>query len=105
MIGIGKWAARVDTMFFKGDVFLIVKDNNGEYDFDIELKADIEVPEFRFYDITEDGNTLNGKGEVSLLPGKVIEASLTFEGDEMTGFLKVPYMGKIKIKEGKKVSD
>ncbi|HOA34164.1 MAG: hypothetical protein GXY95_05085 [Clostridiales bacterium] len=103
MIGLGKWKARVDHMFFKGDVILEIKDNNGEYDFDIDLNADMELPDFRFYDIVEDGNTLKGKGEVSLLPGKEIEAFLEFDGDKMSGYLKAPLVGKIKIKDGVKV--
>ncbi len=103
MIGLGKWGGRVDTIFFKGDVVLIIADKDGQYDFDIELNADIDIPDFRFYDIVEEGNTLKGKGEVSLLPGKVIDAELTFNGDTMDGFLKIPYVGKIKIKDGKKI--
>ncbi|MDR1629472.1 MAG: hypothetical protein LBS36_04570 [Oscillospiraceae bacterium] len=103
MIGIGKWAGRVDTIFFKGDVTIVIKDVDGQYDFDIELNANMDIPEFKFYDIVEEGNTLSGKGEVSLLPGKVIDANLTFEGDTMQGFLKIPYVGKIKIKDAKKV--
>jgi len=103
MIGLGKWAGRVDTIFFKGDVAIIIEDNNGEYKFDIELDADFDIPDFKFYDIVEEGDTLTGKGEVSLLPGKVIDASMTFEGDTMSGFLKIPYVGKIKIKDAKKV--
>lgn len=103
MIGIGRWAGHVDTIFFKGDVVIIISDKDGEYNFDLELNADMDIPDFRFYDIVEDGNTLSGKGEVSLLPGKVIEAQLTFEGDTMAGFLKIPYVGKIKIKDCKKV--
>ena len=31
MIGLGKWACSVDSMFFSGDVALTVIDKNGEY--------------------------------------------------------------------------
>lgn len=105
MIGIGKWAGSVNTMIFKGNVIIEILDNNGEYGFNIEIvDAKMDIPDFKFYDVVEDGNTLSAKGEVSLLPGKVIDASLTFEGDTMNGFLKIPYVGKIKIKDAKKVS-
>ena len=103
MIGIGKWAYSIDTIYLKGDVVLDITQENGEYSFGIQIESDSDVPEFRFYDIVEEGNTLTGKGEVSLLPGKTLGVSLTFEGDEMTGFLKVPFIGKIKIKDGKRV--
>lgn len=104
MIGIGNWLAHVDTMFFKGDVTIKITDNNGEYGFDIDLPSDIDVPEFKIYDITEDGDTLNAKASVEILQGKEIEISFTFDGDTASGFLKAPYIGKIKIKEAKKVA-
>lgn len=104
MIGLGNWLAHVDTMFFKGDVVIKVTDNGGEYGFELELPDDIDLPEYKIYDITEDGNTLNAKASVDLLQGKEIDISFTFEGDTASGFLKIPYVGKIKIKEAKKVS-
>ncbi|HOD02359.1 MAG: hypothetical protein BWY46_01807 [Firmicutes bacterium ADurb.Bin300] len=104
MIGLGNWLAHVDTMFFKGDAIIKVYDKNGEYGFDLELPSDMDIPEFKIYDITEDGNTLNAKASVDLLQGKEIDLSFTFEGDTASGFLKIPYIGKIKIKEAKKIS-
>ncbi len=104
MIGLGNWLAHIDTMFFKGDVTIKVSDNNGAYAFDLELPSDIDIPEFKIYDITEDGNTLNAKATVDLLQGKVIDISFTFEGDTANGFLKIPYIGKIKVKDAKKIS-
>ncbi len=104
MIGLGNWLAHIDTMFFKGDATIKVANVNGEYSFDLELPSDIDIPEFKIYDITEDGNTLNAKATVDLLQGKVIELSFTFEGDTANGFLKIPYIGKIKVKDAKKVS-
>ena len=103
MVGIGKWLAHVDTMFFTGDAVICVSDNNGEYAFDLELPSDMDIPEFKIYGITEDGNTLNAKASVELLQGKEIDLSFTFEGDTASGFIKIPYIGKIKIKEAKKI--
>jgi len=104
MIGLGKWMYNVNTVFLNGDVVLGISDDNGEYKIEVlSIEADADIPEFRFYDIVEDGNTLKGKGEVSLLPGSALDLSITFEDDTMNGFLKVPYVGKIKIKDGKRV--
>ena len=104
MVGIRSWFAKIDTMFFKGDVTIKVSDVNGQYKFELELPSDVDIPDFEIYDITEDGDTLNAKASVSLLPGKEVDISITFEGDTANGFLKIPYLGKIKIKDAKKIA-
>ena len=104
MIGLGKWVYKVSTVFISGEVVLGISDDNGEYKIEVlSIETESDIPEFRFYDIVEDGNTLTGKGEVSMLPGSTLDLSITFEGDTMNGFLKVPYVGKIKIKDAKRV--
>ena len=37
MIGLGKWACNVNTMFFSGEVKIKVFDNNGEYGFELDI--------------------------------------------------------------------
>lgn len=101
MIGIGTWQCRVDTMFFKGDVKFKITDNNGQYG--LEIIMDGPVPKFEIKNIREEGNTLRATGTVEMLPGKEIESELTFNGDTCEGALKVPMLGKIKLKDGKKV--
>ncbi len=105
MIGIGSWLAHVDTMFFKGDISFKILDKNGEYAFEYALPAEIDdVPETKFFDIKEDDDTLNLKAAVDLIPGKDIDASFTFSGDTASGFIKIPYIGKIKIKDIQKTA-
>ncbi len=104
MIGIGKWLCKVNSMFYRGDVTLNIADNNGEYDITLEIDMDFDMPDYKFYDVVTEGNTVNGKAEVSLLPGKVIDVSFTIEDEVLTGVLKVPFMGKIKITEGHKIA-
>lgn len=101
MIGIGTWVCRVDTMFFKGNVKFKITDNSGKYGLDIIM--DGPVPKFEIKSIKEDGNTLRAIGAVEMLPGKEIESELTFNGDTFEGALKVPMLGKIKLKDGKKI--
>jgi len=104
MIGLGKWEYSVNTVYFTGTVVLGISDDGGKHKIEVlQVETEDDAPEFVFHDITEEGNSLIGKGEISLLPGSMLDLSLTFEGDVMTGFLKVPYVGKIKIKDGKKV--
>ena len=43
MIGLGKYKADINNMFFKGEAIFELKDNNGKY----EIYLDI-MPDFRF---------------------------------------------------------
>lgn len=105
MVGIGKWSAKVNTLFFKGEITVDIKDNNGEYDIDFHLPEKFKNIEIKYYDVYAEGNTIHGKGEVALLPGKVINAAVTFEGDTMTGALTLPFLGNkvIKLKDGHRI--
>lgn len=102
MIGLGKWVCHVDTMFFRGDAHIRLFDNNGEYGFELSL-PDMDIPEVVVKDVKEDGNTLTATANIDLLPGKDIDVTLTFDGDSFEGVLKVPFIGKIKLKDGKRV--
>lgn len=104
MIGIGKWTGKVNTIFFGGEVSLLIQDKNGAYDFALEFPGEMKkkLPEIVFKEIKEEGNTLNATAEIALLPGKTVEASLTFEGDVMNGILKIPFMGKISLENFKR---
>lgn len=105
MVGIGKWAATVNTLVFKGEVTVDIMDNNGEYDIKFNLPEKFKNIEIKYYDVHAEGNTIYGKGEITLLPGKVMEAAVTFEGDTMTGSLKLPFLGnkEIKLKNGRRI--
>lgn len=102
MIGIGRWAVSIDTMMFRGDAVLVIADKDGTYDFSVEVE-NLKVPPYAVNNITEDGNTLTATVTTSVLPGKEVPISLTFDGDTLTGFAKIPLLGKIKLKNGHKI--
>lgn len=105
MLGLGKWLCKVDSMFYRGDVILNIADRNGTYDITLEIDADFDMPDYRIYDIVENGNTLTAKAEVSMLPGKEVEVSFTIdEAGVLSGVLKVPFIGKIKVKDGQQIA-
>ena len=104
MIGIGTWMCHVDTMLFKGDAKIKIFDNGGQYGFDLDVK-DIDLPDIAVKDIVEDGDTLTATAITSMLPGKEIPITLTFDGDTVDGSLKVPFVGKVKLKNGRKIAD
>ena len=103
MIGLGKWACSVDSMFFSGDVALTVVDKNGEYDFVIDLPG-IDIPEYVIKSVEEDGNTIKAVVNVPMI-GKDADLNVTFDGDTFTGFLKIPFLGKVKFKNGHRVTE
>ncbi len=104
MLGIGKYRAQINNMFFKGEAIFEFKDNGGKYDIEIELKdADVDMPEIIISDTVEDNNTLTAKATSPMFPGKEVDISLTFENDKCNGFLKIPFVGKVKIKDAVKI--
>ena len=106
MIGLGKWQATVNALLFKGTVGVTISDNNGEYVIDFELPEKFKDVKVKTYDIKEEGNTLSGKGEITMLPGKELEAIVTFDGDKMTGVLNIPFLKRsIELKNGHRVVD
>lgn len=102
MIGIGKWACSVDTMMFRAEAVVTISDNGGEYAFDIDAKG-INVPEYKVYNIEENGNTLSAVVSSPMLPGKEVPVCMTFEGDTVSGYVRVPVLGKVKLKNGKRI--
>lgn len=102
MIGIGKWLCGIDTMMFRGEAILTIADEGGEYALTAEVQG-MKTPEYTISDIQEDGNTLTAVVHTPVLSGKPLPISLTFDGDTMTGFAKVPLLGKIKLKYGKRI--
>jgi hypothetical protein len=104
LLGEGKWKFAVDTMFYKGDAILEVENDDGAYDIDIELKG-MDLKEATFENLETEGNTVTGIAHIALLPGKDIPFSVTFDGDSAEGFLKIPFMGKIKLKDGVRITD
>ncbi len=104
MIGLGKYKTSINNMFFKGDAIFELENDNGKYELELELiGADFDIPDFELKDVTEDGETLLAKAVTSLLPGKEIDISLTFENDKCNGFIKIPFVGKVKIKDAVKI--
>ena len=102
MIGIGKWACSVNTMFFSGDVEFDIFDNNGEYGFNIDIPG-VKIPDIRVKEVEEDDDSITATVETSLLEGKDITLFVTIDGDTFDGYLKVPFFGKVKLKNGRKI--
>lgn len=103
MIGLGTWLCSVSTLFFSGDVELKIYDKNGEYGFKIFI-PDFESPDISVKDVEEDEDTLIATVETSVLEGKDITLKFTFAEDTFDGFIKIPMLGKVKLKKCKRIS-
>ncbi len=104
MLGLGKWTGDIETSVMSGSAVVEIKDNNGEYDFSVSIPGAKNIPDFSVYDVKEDGNRLTGKAKVSVLGTLTVEIDVTFTGeDTFTGTLKIPFMGTVPIKNGRKI--
>ena len=92
MLGLGKYKVNIDHMFYTGVAIFEIKDDDGNYEIDIELK-----------DVIVEVDTIIAKAEIDEFPGKAVDVSLTFNDDKCNGFLKIPFVGKIKIKDAVKI--
>lgn len=103
MIGIGKWAGDIQTPIVKGSGIVEIKDKDGSYDFKVTIDNGSDLPPYTVYDIKESGNTLSAKIDTSLLGKTTVDISVTFDGDTFSGYLKVPFFGKVPILNGRRV--
>ena len=108
MIGIGKWQGSINVQIlkFSGDVFITISDQDGAYAVDIQLPEQLKKVKLRFDTIDEVGaDGLKGKGKLLTPAGRELgfEAAVTFNGDEMSGYLKIA-IANIKIKNGHRIA-
>lgn len=103
MIGLGKWTGEIETSMISGSAIVEIRDNNGEYDFSVTVPSLEKLPNFKVYDIVEDGNCLSGKAEIDLMGKMKVDISVEINNDTFTGYIKVPFLGKIEIKNGRKI--
>ena len=108
MIGIGKWQGSINVQIlkFSGDVFITISDQDGAYAVDIQLPEQLKKVKLRFDTIDEVGaDSLKGKGKLLTPAGRELgfEAAVTFNGDEMSGYLKIA-IANIKIKNGHRIA-
>ncbi len=103
MIGLGKWTGDIETSVISGSAIVEITDNNGEYDFTVTVPSLKKLPNFRVYNIKEDGNRLSGKAEIDLMGKMIVDVSVEIHNDTFTGYIKVPFFGKIEIKNGRRI--
>lgn len=101
MIGLGKWEIPVNSLFFKGTVYITVKDVDGKYDFSFSMPGQ-DLPEMEISNVKTSGNTLSADATCDMLKGKNLHVDVTFDGDRCKGLVKGPMGVKVKI-DGKRI--
>ena len=106
MIGIGKWEITINNMFIKATGVAEIIDNNGKYEIKVSLPDKYKNVRISYREISEVGSdTLAGKAEISLFPGKIFDGAFTFEVDRCHGYVTIPMFGgkRLDIKNGRKI--
>lgn len=104
MIGLGKWTGTIETPMISGSAVVEITDNNGEYAFSVETESIKTIPNFTVYNIVEKGNTLSGKADIEIMGKVTVQIFVEFTSDTtFKGHIKVPFLGKFEIKNGRKI--
>jgi len=105
MLGLGTWEFSVNIMVYNGTVQMDITDNGGEYGFALRVPgAQEHIPPIEIKSVAENGKTLNIVARVPQFPKKDIPVSVTFDGDSASGVVKAPFVGKITLKNGRKIA-
>lgn len=95
----GKYIGTVSTIVLKGEVNFTIMENGDEYDISMTLPKPMEKVKVRFDEIHRDGNSLIGKGSISIMPKGEVDSKITFEEDgKIKAFMKIPKLGKVVMK-------
>ena len=84
---------KLTSLKLENSVFkLEIEIDNADFDLDVTI---LEAEEFE--------NVFDAKATVEILPGKEIDVHLVYDDDKCNGYLKIPFVGKIKIKDAVKI--
>lgn len=104
MIGLGKWGCDINSLFYSGKVVINITDNNGLYRFDLTLDG-FDVPEYEVVDVQEEGtDTLKIRVLVPMI-AKEVDMTVTFTDSSFSGVAKIPFLGKVRFKDGYRIKD
>lgn len=103
MIGLGTWKCKINHTFYSGDATLVIKDNNGKYDFIATLDDGSNMPSYTVSNIVEkDSNRLEGELKIDGIPMKM-KFYAVFDGDNLSGGIVMPFVGEVKLENAVRV--
>ncbi|MBR4766357.1 MAG: hypothetical protein IK085_06310 [Clostridia bacterium] len=104
MTGLGLWEAGIDTLFFKETGRVEIYDNNGSYAFRGNVRG-FDLSQIRVVSLTEEGNIIDAVVDTPVFPGKEVSLHIEVEGDTLNGYAVFPLVGKVKIKNGRRITE
>jgi len=104
MLGIGTWEFPVNTMAYRGMVRIDITDNRGKYGFALRVPGQRRVPPVAVRSVRENGDTLHIVARVPQFSNADIPVALTFHGNTASGTVKAPFVGVIKLSNGRKAA-
>ena len=104
MIGLGRWSCGLDTPMVEDDGVVQISEKDGNYVFRL-IARDKNIHDYKVDSIREkDGNTLIITITIEGLPEESkVHICATFTDTELTGYVRLPFIGKINIINGKKI--
>lgn len=103
MLGLGTWEFPINLVFFKGAVQMDITDNGDIYGFTLRI-PEYETPPVDIHSVTEEGDALHIVARTAIFKNKDILVDLVFDGDTASGSVKAPFIGKIKLHNGRKIA-
>ena len=105
MIGLGTWSCGISTPLVKDKATFTISDDNGKYKISLRIK-NWDIESLPIVSAREYGNTLQLRvsGEI-YKPGTYADSEMTFDGDELTGYIVLPLLGKLRLTDGKRVKE
>ena len=104
MLGIGAWEFPVSIMGYSGMVRMDITDNGGKYGFALRVPGQQHMPPVAVKSVRENGNTLQIVARIPQFPGRDIPVSVTFNGNRASGLVKAPFVGLIRLNNGRKIT-
>lgn len=97
MIGLGKWSLDVAVPMVKVNPMLIISEENGQYNFTIDIGGFGASPAVNLLECREEGNTLYIRHEIPMMNSGALSAILTFDGVYCKGTVEIPMLGKVTV--------
>jgi len=101
MLGIGKWAFPVNMMGYRGNIQMDIIDKGGKYGFALRVPGQ-QVPPFMIRNVRRSGSTLHIAARTPRLGNRDIDVSVTFNGDTAAGVVSAPFVGTIRLNNGRR---
>lgn len=98
---LGRWECQINHPLYNGMAYADIK---AGAPYEIQLNVDSPYfPKVTFLRIEEIGNQLDLTAKIDLIPLH-IKTHVVINGDTFQGQIRIPFIGEIQLKDGRRVS-